>query len=121
MVGCRMLRNNNGMAIHKKPGGKEQRVRYGLGTGTSDLIGWTPVLITQAMVGTTVAVFTAGEGKRGDDFPTLEQESFVNAVNNSGGLAFFYGSDQEATDALKIIVANRGWALRPRFQNRRPA
>ena len=56
--GSRLFRNNIGVAQYG-----EARVKYGLRPGSGDLIGWTPVTITQEMVGATVAVFTSVEVK----------------------------------------------------------
>ena len=48
----RIFRNNTGFDATNK-------VRYGLVTGSSDLIGWQTVTITEEMVGKQVAVFVA--------------------------------------------------------------
>ena len=67
-----------------------RRVAYGLCTGSSDLIGWTPVTITPEMVGKKVAVFTAVEVKKnkfGKYRATDEQKHFITAVKNNGGMA----------------------------------
>jgi hypothetical protein len=63
-------------------------VHYGLCKGSSDLIGWRPVEITQEMVGTKIAQFCAVEvkkNKKGSYRATKEQKDFINAVNNAGG------------------------------------
>ena len=89
------------MAVHVKQNGARHRVRYGLGTGTSDLIGWTTVKVTHAMVGHDVAVFTAIEGKRGSDSLSNEQVAFLSAVNKAGGVSFTYSSPENAEEHLK--------------------
>lgn len=96
--GARLLRNNVGML--KDENGTY--VRYGLGTGSSDLIGWTPIMVTQEMVGTTVAVFTAIECKTGYLKTTPEQDQFIAAVLQAGGIA---GVARTEKDALDIIGA----------------
>lgn len=74
--GVRLFRNNIGM-LQDKDG---RWVRYGVAhPGGSDLIGWTPI--------NGVAVFTAYELKTGRQKPTHEQESFLRAVENAGGIA----------------------------------
>lgn len=67
-----------------------RRIKYGLCNGSSDLIGWTPVTVTQDMVGKRIAVFTAVEvkkNKRGSYKATKEQKAFISAVLNNGGYA----------------------------------
>jgi hypothetical protein len=59
----------------------------GLCVGSSDLIGYRPVVVTAAMVGTTLAQFAAIEVKtaRGRERP--EQRHFRTVVTAAGGLA----------------------------------
>lgn len=76
-----------------------RRVRFGLATGASDLIGLTSVKITADMVGQTLAVFTAIEGKYGEDTPTDEQENFIAMVQGLGGFA---GIATSVADAFAI-------------------
>ena len=67
-----------------------RRVTYGLCTGSSDLIGWTPVTVTPDMVGKKIAVFTAVEVKKnkfGKYRATEEQKHFISAVQANGGIA----------------------------------
>lgn len=59
----------------------------GLCKGSSDLIGWTPVTITEDMVGSTVAVFTALEIKGPSGKLTSEQAHFLAQVHRAGGIA----------------------------------
>ena len=55
----------------------------GLVNGGSDLIGWSP----REIGGSLTAVFTAIEAKTGRLRPTHEQQSFLDAVERSGGIA----------------------------------
>lgn len=56
--------------------------------GQSDLGGWTEVVITQEMVGATVAVFTTIECKKLEGGRTSKtQMSFVDRVIAAGGIA----------------------------------
>jgi len=100
--GCILLRNNSG-ALKDETG---RVVRYGLGNTSktvnkdfksSDLIGITPIVVTQEMVGMTLGVFTAVEVKgeswkyKGD---TREsgQNNFIQWVKSKGGIAGFSNS-----------------------------
>lgn len=72
-------------------------IRMGLITGGSDLIGWHPMVITQAMVGRRVAVFAAPEVKTdvgGHGSP--EQRNFIKVVKEAGGIAGIVRSAEEA-------------------------
>jgi len=76
----------------------------GLCPGSSDLIGWTPVKITQEMVGKTLAVFTGLEVKDKTK-ATEEQEAFIAAVKSDGGIAAVVHSEKEAIfsiDGFKV-------------------
>jgi hypothetical protein len=84
--GGRLLRNNSGTAFYKNG----DVVKFGVGNpGGSDLIGFTQVVITPDMVGTTVAVFTAVEAKTGKLKPTKDQENFLAMVERKGGIAIW--------------------------------
>lgn len=83
-AGGRAFRNNVG----KFQDATGRWVTYGVcNPGGSDLIGWTPVVVTQEMVGQRVAVFTAVECKTGRLQPTKEQARFISAVQAAGGIA----------------------------------
>lgn len=73
-----------------------------LAAGASDLIGFKPVLITQEMVGTTLAVFVAMEVKTATGRASPEQAHFVEFVNKNGGLAGIVRSSEDAKSVLKI-------------------
>lgn len=61
-------------------------LRAGLCTGSSDLIGWQSITITEDMIGKRVAIFTAIEVKHGSTRTTEEQTRFIESVNSSGGV-----------------------------------
>lgn len=91
----RLFRNNTG-ALKDAQG---RLVRYGLCTGSSDLIGFRSLEITPDMVGTTVAQFVAIEVKdRGRATP--EQQAFIAMVHQAGGLA---GIARSVDDARSIL------------------
>lgn len=100
----RVFRNNNGV-LQDRHG---NYVTYGLGPGTSDLIGWTIVMVTPQMIGRRLAVFTALEVKRPKGGRrTLEQKSFISTVLKHGGLAGFARSIDEAYAILGADLSRR--------------
>ena len=81
-------------------------VVYGLCVGSSDLIGFTPVEITQDMVGRRLAVFTAVECKRergGGLSP--EQANFLRRVLEAGGFAITARSPEDAAQVDEQILS----------------
>ena len=70
--------------------------------GASDLIGGTPVVITQEMVGTTLCVLTVIEVKTetGTTDRKGEQLHFVDVIRKMGGFA---GVARSPEDARKIM------------------
>jgi len=109
----RLFRNNVGTAyigqstIFRKSGTvqvdagdvlvKQGRIFHaGLVKGSSDIIGIKSVIITLEMVGKSVAVFTAIEGKTKSGRATAEQIAFINMVNGMGGIAFIARDEEEA-------------------------
>lgn len=96
-AGAVAFRNNVGAFTDERG----RLVRYGVcNPGGSDLLGWTPVTITQQMVGRTVAVFTAVEVKAPRGKPTEAQRNFIDQVLQAGGYA---GIARSAAEALQII------------------
>ncbi len=70
-------------------------------SGTSDLVGWTSVLITPDMVGCRVGVFTAIETKKTKGGRTSDdQRNFIDQVHRAGGIA---GVANTQESAKKII------------------
>lgn len=66
----------------------KRRVASGLQLkGSSDLIGWTSVVITPEMVGRKMAVFTAIEVKTEKGKVSAEQKHFISEVQKAGGIA----------------------------------
>lgn len=68
--------------------------------GSSDLIGAMPVVVTQDMVGKTIAVFCAVEVKTADGSVQPEQRNFVEYIKKMGGFA---GIARSLDDAKKIL------------------
>lgn len=110
--GARVFRNNVGMGW----AGKHKRVdastvivknarplHSGLTKGSSDLIGWTPVKVTEDHVGTTLAVFTAIEVKDSKRKATKDQRRFIEVVRNAGGLSGVARSPEQAEEIIKNL------------------
>lgn len=72
----------------------------GLCVGSSDLIGFKSVTVTQEMVGTKIAIFLAPEIKTGTGRSSDEQKAFVAMVNAHGGIAYFATNEAEAVEFL---------------------
>ena len=106
---CRLFRNNVGQSLtgvdYSWAGSsclvrKAEWIRYGLCVGSSDLIGWRTLKITQDMVGQNIAQFVAVEVKSSRGRVTQQQKSFLDLVNNMGGRA---GVARSLSDARNII------------------
>ena len=109
---CHLMRNNSGS--FKDDTGRV--VRFGLGNISKqhndkiksfDLVGFTKVVVTQEMVGKTLAVFTAVECKKEEwksdkklDARETAQQAFINWINNNGGIAGF----AQNIDRLKNLI-----------------
>jgi len=72
----------------------------GLCKGSSDVIGWTPVVVTADMIGRRVAVFTALEIKTPGVVTTPEQARFVETVREAGGYAAVVRNVEDGVAAL---------------------
>lgn len=95
-LGCYLMPNNNGV-LQDKHG---QYVRYGLGVGTADLIGWT-------IIGNR-AVFTAVEVKRPGKKPTTQQAAFILAVQRVNGIACVASDVLQVQDAIDEYQTLKG-------------
>lgn len=99
--GTRLFRNQVG--VYRLADGRA--LSSGLCPGSSDLIGWHPKLVTQEMVGKTVAIFMAVETKshgwRENSESAIRQRDFINTVKKDGGIAFFAESIAEALDRFE--------------------
>jgi hypothetical protein len=107
--GARVFRNNVGMGwapagsgsnivrtrVAKKvtlyPGDvlvrKARPLHAGLVKGSSDLIGWKPLIISEKMVGEPIAQFVAAEVKTERGVMRDGQQEFIDLVNLHGGRA----------------------------------
>lgn len=69
--------------------------------GASDLIGFRPVVVTQDMVGKTIAVFSAIEVKAATN-ASKEQINFINFIADNGGFAGIARSPEDARKIMQI-------------------
>lgn len=104
--GIQAFRNNVGVLTDKTG----RPVRYGLANDSkalnekvksSDLIGWRPVTITPAHVGTTIAQFWSRECKRqgwtySGDAREVAQLAWIQLVASNGGDAAFTTGPEQA-------------------------
>lgn len=95
-AGWTMFRNNVGMgwtgdAEHRPDGSvlirNARPLHAGLCEGSSDLIGFRPVLVTDAHLGQTMAQFAAVEVKGHRGRATEPQRNFLRVVQAAGGVA----------------------------------
>lgn len=115
--GGRVFRNNVGKAWVGRPNviKRKQQVIVGAGDvvlynarpfhaglckGSSDLIGWTPILITEKYLGKTLAIFSGLEIKGPRGRASKEQINFTNTVIEAGGIAAICKSTE---DYLEVI------------------
>lgn len=87
-------------------------VHFGLCEGSSDLIGWTEIIVTPDMIGKKICMFTALEVKGAHGGRVTEaQRNFIETVKGAGGIAGIVTSDEEAArlvqDQSRIITMNQ--------------
>ena len=97
----RLFRNNTGTLRdqHGRP------VSFGLCKGSADLIGWRTVTITPEMVGQQVAVFLSIEVKTATGRLRPEQQQWLDAVQDAGGIA---GVARSVSDAERLLTVADG-------------
>lgn len=100
-LGSTIFRNNVG--YFKTLDGK-RTVFCGLCKDSSDGIGLTPTVVTQEMVGKTIAIFTALEAKDVGGRLTTGQSNFINFVKKSGGIAGVFYNDDDLRKILQLPV-----------------
>jgi len=96
---ARIFRNQVGSLPDPRTG---RLVTFGLARGSADLIGWRTITVTQAMVGTRLAIFTSIEVKTPTGRIRPEQQAWLEAVTHAGGIA---GIARSVDDA-KLIIKN---------------
>lgn len=75
-------------------------IHAGLCKDSSDLIGFTPVVVTPEMVGHTVAVFTAMECKLRTGRASPGQLNFIQVVQDAGGIAEVVKTPEQASEIV---------------------
>lgn len=105
----RIFRNNvgvgfQGRVIHEDAGiitlSGARRIRFGLHTGSGDLIGWKSTLITTDMVGKKIAQIVSIETKTKTGRPTDEQTNWRDQIISAGGIAGIVRSTDEAIELI---------------------
>ncbi len=76
--------------------------KTGVPKGYHDTSGWTPLVITQDMVGKKVAVFTMLEIKTKNGKPSTEQLNFERVVNEAGGISAILRSEKDLEAVLAL-------------------
>jgi hypothetical protein len=94
---ARIFRNQVGSLPDPRTG---RLVTFGLAKGSADLIGWRTITVTPAMVGTRLAVFTSIEVKTATGRVRPEQQAWLEAVQQAGGVA---GVARSIDDAVRIL------------------
>lgn len=97
-IGGRLFRNNVGTATTKDG----RFIKFGLTVGSGDCIGYLPIVITEKMVGKTVAVFLSVESKTAKGVVKPEQQNWIDNVKKMGGIAFIARSIDDFNRELKI-------------------
>lgn len=102
--------SRNGTRLFKNPCGKYKVkdgywIEYGLHTGSSDIIGFTTVTVTQGMVGSRIAVFVGIEVKTGLATRSKAQRAWNSILELFGART---GTARSLEDARKIIVDGTG-------------
>lgn len=102
-----LMRNNIG-AYTTDAG---HRIAFGVGgPGGSDLVGGTPLEITQDMVGSTVCVLTVIEVKTEKGKPTEQQKNFISAIiarHGIAGVARSYGDVRNLIQQFKSRISRK--------------
>jgi len=92
----RLWRNNSGALVDQQG----RLVRFGLGKGSSDLIGLRSLEITPDLVGKRLAQFVALEIKTARGVVSPEQRAFLALVEQLGGVAAVCRSVEAAEQTL---------------------
>lgn len=98
-VGSVLVRRNT-VGMHKLPNGG--RIKYGLGVGTADYVGFKSVLVTKEMVGKRVAIFTSLEAKREKKELSDNQQLWHEMILLNGGISMKF-DPKTKEDVLSLL------------------
>ena len=93
----RSFRNNVGIAEFRNG----SKVAYGLGPGSSDVVGVLSVTVTPEMVGQRVGIWFAFECKTGKGVLTYAQRAFLETMRGLGAIAAEVRAVEDGVDALR--------------------
>ena len=99
----RAFRNQVGSLPDPRTG---RLVTFGLARGSADLIGWRTITVTQAMVGTRLAIFTSIEVKTPTGRVRPEQQAWLETVQQAGGIAIIARSVPDAQFIFSNLPTN---------------
>lgn len=104
-AGAVTFRNNTGAALDPHTG---RVVRYGLGPGSPDRVGWVPVTIRPEHVGRTLAVFVGIEAKTPTSHTEPKrlagQRHWLESLAAAGGIAMFASDRDRAAAVIRRAV-----------------
>lgn len=100
-VGSVLVRRNNNGAWMNAEG---RPVKYGLGEGTADYIGFKSIVVTPEMVGQRLAVFVSIEAKRRGIGLNELQQLWFDTVALNGGIAL-RAAPETRQDVLDVLNA----------------
>ena len=93
--GVRLFRNQVGAAKVKGTW-----LKYGLTTGSPDLVGWQSLVVDESMVGERIAVFVGMEIKTDTGELRDDQKKFLAALDVAGGVSCVVRSVERAVEVL---------------------
>ena len=93
----RLFRNQVGQLPDPRTG---RPVQFGLAKGSSDLIGFKKIKITEDMIGQEIAQFVSIEIKTEKGKLTTQQNNWLNFINKSGGIT---GVARSIKDVFNIL------------------
>jgi hypothetical protein len=97
---ARIFRNQVGSLPDPRTG---RLVTFGLARGSADLIGWRTITVTPDMVGSRLAIFTSIEVKTPTGRIRPDQQAWLCAVQQAGGIAIIARSVNDAQAVLSNL------------------